>query len=113
MQNVQTTAAAVSMAVGAADVLAPQATAKAFGLDELDGQARWLSRLFGSASIGLGVLTLDARTRDSTRTVMRGVLLTNAAVTVAGVASGSLSKRTGALALGYIGALAAALAADD
>ena len=108
MADVQAAGGMATIGLGLGQVLAPQATAKVFGLDGLDSQATWLARLLGTANIAIGAMALDPDLRKPTEKYTNGVLLGNAAVTLAGAASGAISKRTAVLVLGFIAALAAA-----
>jgi hypothetical protein len=97
-----------TLGLGLGQALAPQATARAFGLAPLDGQGLWLARLLGTANVAFGAMGLDEDAQKATRTTLRGVLAGNAAVALAGAASGSVPKRTTAMVLAFVGALAAA-----
>jgi hypothetical protein len=108
MTDLQTAGGWATIGLGASQVLVPQTTARVFGLDELDGQARWLARLLGTANVALGAIALDPDLREKTRTITYGVLAGNAAVTLGGATSGSLRKRTAVMVLAFLGALVAA-----
>ena len=111
MTDVARLASMSTIGLGLGQALAPQATAKAFGLRELDGQGVWLARLLGCANVALGSLGLKDDLSEQLTPTLNAVLAGNAAVTVAGAASGGISKRTAGLVLGFIAALAAADAA--
>jgi hypothetical protein len=107
MADSQLLGGVATMALGAAQALTPQATARAFGMRPLDPQGVWLARLLGCSNLGLGSLSLDRETRNSTSTMQQAVMAAEAVATVAATASGVLPKRTGVMVLGFLGALAA------
>lgn len=113
MADLQAAGGVATIGLGLGQALAPQATARAFGLSELDAQGAWLARLLGTANVALGAMALDPGLRTSTQKYANGVLLGNAAVTLAAAASGGISKRTAVLVLGFVAGLAAAEAAAD
>ena len=108
MADLQAAGGMATIGLGLGQALAPQATARVFGLGEFDGPSTWVARLLGTANIALGAMALDPGLRHSTAKYTNGVLLGNAAVTLAGAASGSIPKRTAVLVLGFIAGLAAA-----
>jgi hypothetical protein len=108
MTDLQTAGGYATIGLGLSQALVPQTAAKVFGLDELDGQGRWLARLLGTANVALGTMALDPDLREKTQVITYGVLAGNAAVTLGGAASGSLRKRTAVMVLAFLGALVAA-----
>ena len=108
MTDVARLASTSTIGLGLGQALAPQTTAKVFGLQQLDEQSVWLARLLGCANVALGSLGLKDDLRDDLTPTLNAVLAGNAAVTVAAAASGGISKRTAGLVLGFIAALAAA-----
>lgn len=113
MTDPQKAAGMAVTALGAAQLLATQTTARAFGLGALDAQSVWLARLLGATNIGLGLVAVDERSRQAAQSATRIVLAANAAATVLGARSGAISKRTAALVLAFVGAVAAAEVAGD
>ena len=113
MADLQAAGGWATIGLGLGQALAPQTTARAFGMDTLDAQGTWLARLLGTANIALGSMTLDEDLRGPTRKALNGVLVGNAVATVAGAASGAIPKRTAVLVLAFIAGLAAAETATD
>ena len=108
MAELEKVAGYATIGLGLSQALTPRTAGKLFGLGELDGHAAWLTRMLGVAHVAVGSLALAPETRYATRTATRGLLAADAAVTVAAASSGSLPKRTAAMVLAFVAAVAAA-----
>lgn len=104
-------AAWATIALGAGQAFAPGPTARAFGLQPLDGESTWLAALLGVSNMTLGSMLLgDARSQ--TRTQRLGLLAGNAAVTALAAGRGGIDKRTAASVLAFVAALVPGAVAD-
>ncbi|GGF34015.1 hypothetical protein GCM10011519_04370 [Marmoricola endophyticus] len=95
--------------LGAVSLARPDLAAKAFGLDAASNpQLGYMTRMFGSREVALGVLTLASRGTARRALLAVGVAVDGADVAagVAGGNDGSLPRSTSALAAGVAGAAA-------
>ena len=106
--DVQKMASGAVVALGLGQALAPQATARLFGLSALDGQAVWLTRLLGASNVALGAMGLDDDLAEATTPSANAVMGGTAAITLLGGATGGIPKKTAGLVLAFVGALAVA-----
>lgn len=99
------------IAVGSLSLISPRHAAKAFLLDpELNPQLSYVTRLFGSREVALGVLTLASSGAARRALVQAGIAVDagDAFTGVAGAASGAVPRPAGALlTLAAVGAVAA------
>lgn len=101
-----------TIALGASQLLAPQSTAKVFGLAELDDQSVWLTRLLGSSYVSIGAMALDGDIRERSKTITMTSLAGNAGVTLLAASRSGISARTAVMVVGFVGGLMSALGRD-
>lgn len=101
------------IAVGAVALADPQRAGRLFGLDPTGNrQLPYVTRLFGSREVALGVATLFARGKARRNLVLLGVLVdaADAGTGYLGIQDGSVSKQTGGALVGpALGAVVAGL----
>ena len=102
------------IAIGSLALARPDVAGKAFGLDgQANPQLTYMSRLFGSREIALGLVTLLSRGRTRRNIVLAGIVidLADAATGVLGIQEKTVPTRTGASLIGpALGAVVAGLA---
>lgn len=101
------------IAVGAVSLADPNLAGKLFQLDPVSNrQLSYVTRLFGSREIALGLATLVARGRTRRNLVLLGVLVdaADAGTGYLGIQEGTVSKQTGGALIGpAVGAVLAGL----
>jgi len=98
-----TTLSILRFAIGASAWLAPNTTAKVFGLDsDANPQAAYLARLFGIRDVGLAVSANASTGESKTLAWQIGIAcdLFDAVAAVLGGRNGTLSKQTAVMAGG-------------
>jgi hypothetical protein len=108
MADVTKVSSGAVLALGLGQALVPQVTARVFGLRELDGQAVWLARLVGTSNVALGAMGLDDDLADAVLPHTHAIMGGMAAATVVSGITGGIPKRSAALVLGFLAALAVA-----
>lgn len=112
MADPKDVAAWATVALGATQVLAPQTAAKVFGLERLDDQSVWLTRLLGSSYLAIGAMALDGDIRERSKSITMTNLAGNAAVTLLAASRSGISGRTALMVVGFVGGLMSALGRD-
>lgn len=101
------------IAVGAVSLADPNLAGKLFQLDPASNrQLSYVTRLFGSREVALGLATLVARGRTRRNLVLLGVLVdaADAGTGYLGIQEGTVSKQTGGALIGpAVGAVLAGL----
>ena len=109
MADPEDLAAYATIGLGATQLLAPQTAAKVFGLERLDEQTVWLTRLLGSSYLSIGAMALDPDIRDRSKAITMGSLAASGAVTALAAAGGKVPARTAVMVLAFVGGIMAAL----